>query len=169
MNNSKSNIDNQTFKFLQIIEEIKATNKLLKVEPKTNTGIAALIYPTDKTIFTKLKNGMRKKVPFDALVNLATHFKVDMNYLFYDGFEINYNPSALQGIAYGKQLGVDVSVEELKIMNKTQYNSLTLAMGMYKKMEEMMETIKESNTYIYNKKIANTLSEVSAPQPVKCS
>jgi len=146
MDNSQLKIDNQVFRFLQIIEEIKTTNKLLKVEPKNNNGIATLIYPADKTIFTKLKNGMRKKVPFDALTNLAKHFKVDMNYLFYDDFEINYNPSALQGLAYGKEQGIDLSDEELRSMNKAQYNSLTLAMGMYKKMEEMMRSFKESAT-----------------------
>ena len=139
MENIKLNISEPVLRFLAIIEEIKSTNKLLKVEPKTNNGIAELVYPADKTIFSKLKNGKRKKVPFDALINLAKHFIVDMNYLFYDGFEINYNPIVLQGLEQGKLQKIGFSDDELSNMNKLQNNSLSLAISMYKKMDDLME------------------------------
>jgi len=152
MDNSKEAINDQVSKFLEIIEEIKSTNKLLRLEPKNNHAIASLVYPSDKSIFTKLKNGQRSKVPFDALINLAKYFKVDMNYMFYDDFHINYNPMVSKATAYGKSQQAVFSDQELKTFNSNEYKSLSLMIGMYEKIEELVKTIKESNIYASNKK-----------------
>lgn len=140
----------ETIKFLEVIEEIKETNRLLKVEPKTNKGISSLIYPTDRTIFSKLKTGMRKRVPMDALQNLANHFKIDMNYIFYDNFEINYFPEVLQESATKNQANFRVSDDHLRIINKNNYNALGLTIKLY---EQMMNLMEQNRNLSENKKV----------------
>ncbi|MFC4633855.1 hypothetical protein ACFO3O_08045 [Dokdonia ponticola] len=140
----------ETIKFLEVIEEIKETNRLLKVEPKTNIGISNLIYPTDRTIFSKLKTGMRKRVPMDALLNLAKHFKIDMNYIFYDNFEINYFPEVLQESTTKNQANYSVSDDHLRIINKNNYNALGLTIKLY---EQMMNLMEQNRNLSENKKV----------------
>ncbi|WP_299212560.1 hypothetical protein [uncultured Dokdonia sp.] len=140
----------ETIKFLEVIEEIKETNRLLKVEPKTDIAISNIIYPSDRTIFSKLKNGMRKRIPMDALMNLALHFKIDMNYIFYDGFEINYYPEVLQDSATNNQVILNVSDDHLRIINKNNYNALGLTMKLY---EQMMTLLEQNRKLSENKKV----------------
>ncbi len=139
MQTSQPILHPETVKFLEVIEEIKETNRLLKVEPKTNSGISSIIYPTDRTIFSKLKNGMRKRVPMDALRELAKHFKIDMKYIFYDGFEINYFPEVLQNSATNSKASFNVSDDHLRIINKNNYNALGLTMKLYEQMMTLLE------------------------------
>ncbi|MFC4636082.1 hypothetical protein ACFO3O_19390 [Dokdonia ponticola] len=140
----------ETVKFLEVIEEIKETNRLLKVEPKTNSGISNIIYPTDRTIFSKLKTGMRKRVPMDALAKLAIHFKIDMNYIFYDGFEINYFPEVLQDSTANNEVRIHVSDDHLRIINKNNYNALGLTIKLY---EQMMTLLEQNRNLSESKKV----------------
>ena len=140
----------ETVKFLEVIEEIKETNRLLKIKPHTNSGISSIIYPTDRTIFSKLKNGMRKRVPMDALRALANHFKIDMNYIFYDGFEINYYPEVLQDSTTKSNTSFKVSDDHLRIINKNNYNALSLTMKLY---EQMMNLLEQNHNLSVNKQV----------------
>ena len=140
----------ETIKFLEVIEEIKETNRLLKVEPKTDISISNIIYPSDRTILSKLKNGMRKKVTMDALRELAIHFKIDMNYIFYDGFEINYYPEIFRDSSTNNEAILNVSDDHLRIINKNNSNALVLAMRL---LEEMMNLLEKNRNLTENKKV----------------
>ena len=140
----------ETIKFLEVIEEIKETNRLLKVEPKTDIAISSIIYPADRTILSKLKNGMRKKVPMDALRELAIHFKIDMNYIFYDGFEINYYPEMFRDSSTNNKASFNVSDDHLRIINRNNYNALGLTMRL---LEEMMSLLEKNRNLSENKKV----------------
>lgn len=150
MQSEKPTLFPETIKFLEVIEEIKQTNKLLKIEPKTNSAISNLIYPTDRTIFSKLKTGMRKRVPMDALVKLAVYFKIDMNYIFYEGFEINYYPEVLQDSSTKNQVNYNVSDDHLRIINKNSHNALGLTIRLY---EQMMTLLEENRNLTENQKV----------------
>ncbi|GGG35842.1 hypothetical protein GCM10011344_40930 [Dokdonia pacifica] len=141
MQTQQKKINPETSKFLEVIDEIKNTNRLLDANPKTYSAIAGIIYPSDRTIFTKLKKGVRKKIPLDALVNLATYFKVDMNYIFFEGFDMNYFPEIVMNSDNKKTIDTTVSLEQLKTINKNEHNALALAMSLYEKLAKVMEKL----------------------------
>lgn len=152
MQTPQKKINLETLKFLEIIDEIKETNRLLNANPKTYSAIAGIIYPSDRTIFTKLKTGIRKKIPLDALVNLATYFKVDMNYIFFEGFEMNYFPEVVMNSNNKKTIDTKISLEQLKIINKNEHNALALAMSLYEKLEQVMKKLELT---IENQSVSN--------------
>lgn len=139
MPSSENKFNPVTTRFLNVIEEIIQTNKLLDVQPKNYSAVARLVYPSDRTIFARLKTGVRKKVPQEAFINLATHFNIDMNYIFYDGFQMNYVPKIIFDSSNEKRISTALSLSQLQTINTDHHSALALAMELYKKFELLLE------------------------------
>jgi len=125
-------------KFLDAIDHILSVNNTLKIEPSNYNAMGLLLNPSSRNILYDIQQG-RRHINYKYLVTLAQCFRIDMNYFFYEGFHINYNP-----VPKEKQINtalslVNDSFKDLQTSNHIQFNTLSLATDLYQKIDALLQ------------------------------
>ena len=102
-------------RFIEAVDKIIEVNKKMGIEPKNESNLNKTIYTSNRSIISAVR-GKSKHIPHLALLNLAKHFNLDMNYFYYDGLELNYAPNTSE---------VNISAEGNTVVNNGNNNTNT--------------------------------------------
>jgi len=125
--------------FIRAIDLIIEKNNSLKIKPANYSAMGLLINPTNRNIIYDIQAG-RKHASCKLLIALAAHFKVDMNFFFYEGFHLNYVPHFLNN-DQNTAASVVYSNMDINTNNQLQFNTLVLAADLYKRVETFVKSI----------------------------